>query len=178
MTKKRGRPPEANPSTPPSSSGKDPSVTRDNKERNTIPFDLLDCEGIETYALDELDDQQTKALIMNIERLREKLKGKKPDDVHANPTNDNAGDVHAKPTNESAVDNDTVHEPKTIERRASGIQKENAVVVEDSDDQWQTEFDSTLHSRSECGDTGGVVVTMAMNGGYGDDGNVEMDGGG
>ncbi|KAK7250684.1 hypothetical protein RIF29_33273 [Crotalaria pallida] len=190
MAKKRGRPPKANHSTPPSSSRKDPSVTRDNEERNTIPFDLLDCEGNETNALDELDDQQTKALIMNIERVREKLKGKKPVDDHANPTNENVGVVHEityewkpifceqcnsyghdkkmckkgtkkvwvvknKLTQEQVlevVDSIKLHEAivnETVPKEnlnnniqlhsivREGIRKENAVIVEDSDDQWQ-----------------------------------------
>ncbi|KAK7274182.1 hypothetical protein RIF29_15261 [Crotalaria pallida] len=69
MAKKRGRPPKTNPTTPLSSSRKDPPVTKDNEERNLISFALLDAEGIKTDALDDLDDQQTKALITNIDRL-------------------------------------------------------------------------------------------------------------
>ncbi|KAK7267747.1 hypothetical protein RIF29_20426 [Crotalaria pallida] len=78
MAKKRGRLLKTTPTTPSSSTPHAPVLNKENEERGSIPFDLLAEEGIVTDAVDELDEQQTKALMMNLDRLREKLKGKKP----------------------------------------------------------------------------------------------------
>ncbi|KAK7260559.1 hypothetical protein RIF29_26708 [Crotalaria pallida] len=121
MAKKRGRPPKTPRTPPPSSSPTTPPTTvqdSQNDANEAVPFliDLLDEQINMPDTIDDLDENQQKALLVNIERLRAKIEGKvqegvsqglippervNDDDLHPNTVQTDKGESSKPPKDDS-----------------------------------------------------------------------------
>ncbi|KAK7281567.1 hypothetical protein RIF29_09672 [Crotalaria pallida] len=140
MAKKRGKQKQSSPSSSSPSLAHDVSSKKASASPHTLNLDLLEEQETEFHelfdSLDAMNEKQIQALMENMDKIREKIKGKKPvieDSDHitnptidepgvANPTSDELG--VANPSNGEVLGSDK------IAKRASEQVKEGLIPPE------------------------------------------------